>query len=222
MACFRACCREPRDLSRSSARFRGIFFPAPVHIGSGKSRGSPSLRIVQRDNGLLIRYSLVSRERVSDFRFGTFRRVPTVFRSVAFSVAYRTPIQVPVWNVWSMEIPASGKYEGGPFLLAQVGQAEMLGQGGRQEWPGIGHQAVIVEGDADAVGGGCDGWGTQDCFLCCGAAPFIFPGSLRSPPVERKPRRPAGYAWLSPLGLPAFRRRPGVAWCGSGRTAPRR
>ncbi len=34
----------------------------------------------------------------------------------------------------------------------QLGQAEMLGQGGRQEQPGIGHQAVIVEGDADAVG----------------------------------------------------------------------
>ena len=34
----------------------------------------------------------------------------------------------------------------------QLGQAEMPGQGGRQEQPGIGHQAVIVEGDADAVG----------------------------------------------------------------------
>ena len=34
----------------------------------------------------------------------------------------------------------------------QLGQAEMLGQGGRQEQPGIGHHAVIVEGDADAVG----------------------------------------------------------------------
>ena len=43
-------------------------------------------------------------------------------------------------------------------LIAGVGsawaaaQAEMPGQGGRQEQPGIGHQAVIVEGDADAVG----------------------------------------------------------------------
>ena len=34
----------------------------------------------------------------------------------------------------------------------QFTQAEMLGQGGRQEQPGIGHQAVVVEGDADAVG----------------------------------------------------------------------
>ena len=31
-------------------------------------------------------------------------------------------------------------------------QAEMPGQGGRKDQPGIGHQAVIVEGDADAVG----------------------------------------------------------------------
>ena len=28
----------------------------------------------------------------------------------------------------------------------------MLGQGGGQQQPGIGHQAVIVEGDVDAVG----------------------------------------------------------------------
>ena len=34
----------------------------------------------------------------------------------------------------------------------QFGQAEMPGQGGRKDQPGIGYQAVIVEGDADAVG----------------------------------------------------------------------
>ena len=54
--------------------------------------------------------------------------------------------------LWRMEIPASGKIVARPFLLAQVWQAEMLGQGGRQEQPDIGYQAVIVEGDADAVG----------------------------------------------------------------------
>ena len=31
-------------------------------------------------------------------------------------------------------------------------QAQVLGEGGRQEQAGIGHQAVIVEGDTDAVG----------------------------------------------------------------------
>ena len=31
-------------------------------------------------------------------------------------------------------------------------QAQAPGQGGRKDQPGIGHQAVIVEGDADAVG----------------------------------------------------------------------
>ena len=38
------------------------------------------------------------------------------------------------------------------MVVDQFGQAEMLGQGGRKEQSGIGHQAVIVEGDADAVG----------------------------------------------------------------------
>ena len=31
-------------------------------------------------------------------------------------------------------------------------QAQAPGQGGRKDQPGIGHQAVVVEGDADAVG----------------------------------------------------------------------
>ena len=34
----------------------------------------------------------------------------------------------------------------------QLGQAKAQGEGGRKNQPGIGHQAVIVEGDADAVG----------------------------------------------------------------------
>ena len=37
-------------------------------------------------------------------------------------------------------------------LVNQFGQAQTPGQGGRKEQTGIGHQAVIVEGDADAVG----------------------------------------------------------------------
>ena len=31
-------------------------------------------------------------------------------------------------------------------------QAHMLGQGGRKEQTGIGHQSVVVEGDLDPVG----------------------------------------------------------------------
>ena len=31
-------------------------------------------------------------------------------------------------------------------------QAHVLGQGGRKDQPGIAHQAVVVEGDSDAVG----------------------------------------------------------------------
>ena len=34
----------------------------------------------------------------------------------------------------------------------QLGQAEMLGQGGRQDQPSIVHQAVVVKGDVDVVG----------------------------------------------------------------------
>ena len=36
-------------------------------------------------------------------------------------------------------------------LLYQLGKAEVQSQGGWKEQPGIGHQAVIVEGDTDAV-----------------------------------------------------------------------
>ena len=45
------------------------------------------------------------------------------------------------WRIAQVEAPVN-----------QLGHAEMLGQGGRQEQTGIGHQAVIVEGDADEVG----------------------------------------------------------------------
>ena len=31
-------------------------------------------------------------------------------------------------------------------------QAQVQGKGDRKEQPGIGHQAVVVEGDSDAVG----------------------------------------------------------------------
>ena len=37
-------------------------------------------------------------------------------------------------------------------LLYQFGQAQVPGQGGRKEQPSVGHQAVVVEGDTDAVG----------------------------------------------------------------------
>ena len=36
--------------------------------------------------------------------------------------------------------------------LNQLRQAQMLGQGGWQDHPGMAYQAVIVEGDLDAVG----------------------------------------------------------------------
>ena len=36
--------------------------------------------------------------------------------------------------------------------VKQLGQAQMPGQGGRQDQPSIGHQTVVVKGDGDAVG----------------------------------------------------------------------
>ena len=38
----------------------------------------------------------------------------------------------------------------------QLGQAEIQGQGGWQDQPSIGHQAVVVKGGVDAVG--VDAW----------------------------------------------------------------
>ena len=37
-------------------------------------------------------------------------------------------------------------------LVHQFTQTQAEGQAGRQQQPGVGHQAVIVEGDVDAVG----------------------------------------------------------------------
>ena len=37
-------------------------------------------------------------------------------------------------------------------LLYQLGQAQVPGQGGGKDQPGIGYQTVVVKGDLDAVG----------------------------------------------------------------------
>ena len=37
-------------------------------------------------------------------------------------------------------------------MVYEFPQTQVLGEGGRQEQAGIGHQAVVVEGDLDAVG----------------------------------------------------------------------
>ena len=38
------------------------------------------------------------------------------------------------------------------MLPEELGQAKAQGEGGGKDQPGIGHQAVVVEGDLDAVG----------------------------------------------------------------------
>ena len=47
----------------------------------------------------------------------------------------------PAWGPAQVQMPVN-----------QLGQAQALGQGGRKDQPGIVDQAVIVEGDVDAVG----------------------------------------------------------------------
>ena len=51
--------------------------------------------------------------------------------------------------------PAPARIAQVEALLDEFGQAEMPGQGGRKEQPGIGHQAAVVEGDLDPVGVVC-------------------------------------------------------------------
>ena len=38
------------------------------------------------------------------------------------------------------------------MVVDELTQTQVMGQGHRQDQPGIGHQAVVVEGDLDAVG----------------------------------------------------------------------
>ena len=38
------------------------------------------------------------------------------------------------------------------MVVHQLAQSQMMGQSDREEQPGIGHQAVVVEGDLNAVG----------------------------------------------------------------------
>ena len=45
----------------------------------------------------------------------------------------------------------SGEATGRHSLLSLIKQAKVPGQGGGKEQPGIGHQAVVVEGDVDAI-----------------------------------------------------------------------
>ena len=38
------------------------------------------------------------------------------------------------------------------MVVHQLAQFQMMGQSDRKDQPGIGHQAVVIEGDLDAVG----------------------------------------------------------------------
>ena len=97
------------------------------------------------------------------------RKVPKV--EGALTVPPRARAVPPVRNTSASSMqspPASADANQGHHLVARVrpargaakvemvvdqfGQAQAPGQGGRKDQPGIGHQAVIVEGDADAIG----------------------------------------------------------------------
>ena len=97
------------------------------------------------------------------------RKVPRVDR--ALTAQPMAPVVPPVRNTSASSMqspPASAEATRVSHLVARVrpprgiaqvealpdefGQAEMPGQGGRKEQPGIGHQTRIVEGDLDTVG----------------------------------------------------------------------
>ena len=59
----------------------------------------------------------------------------------ATKVSTLSPVFARPWGIAQVEA-----------LLDEFGQAQVLGEGGRKEQPGIGHQAVVVERDTDAVG----------------------------------------------------------------------
>ena len=59
----------------------------------------------------------------------------------ATSVKILSPVIGSAWRIAQVQAPVN-----------QLGQTQVQGQSGRKDQPGIGDQAVVVEGDADAVG----------------------------------------------------------------------
>ena len=47
----------------------------------------------------------------------------------------------PTWRISQVNV-----------VIHQFPQSQMMGQGDRKDQPSIGHQAVVIEGDVDAVG----------------------------------------------------------------------
>ena len=47
----------------------------------------------------------------------------------------------PTWRIYQVNM-----------VVHQLTQSQMMGQSDRKDQPGIGHQAVVIEGDVDAVG----------------------------------------------------------------------
>ena len=79
--------------------------------------------------------------------------VPPV-RSASASSMQSPPASAEATSVSSLSpvLARPGAPPGSRNPVDEFPQAQVLGEGGRQEQAGIGHQAVIVEGDADAVG----------------------------------------------------------------------
>ena len=83
------------------------------------------------------------------------------------------------------------------MLPEELGQAKAQGEGGGKDQPGIGHQAVVVEGDLDAVGGGyvvasigCSFSGTGFCFKT------IIPDSEAHPLASSRAVPKAVLRWI--------------------------
>ena len=64
------------------------------------------------------------------------------------------PISAEATNVsiWSPTFAPTRRFSQVNVVVHQLTQTQVLGQSDRQKQSGVGHQAVIIEGDMDAVG----------------------------------------------------------------------
>ena len=80
------------------------------------------------------------------------RKVPRVEGGLAVKPSTRAVPPARSTSASSMQSPPARRAAEVEVLPEELGQAKAQGEGGGKDQPGIGHQAVVVEGDLDAVG----------------------------------------------------------------------
>src|SRR5450759_1551857 len=83
-----------------------------------------------------------------------------------------------------------------PVRIDELAQAEMRAEGGRQEEPGVGHQAIVVEGCVEAV----------EAVRRSHLSGVLLAGSV----VAQQPHRPSSEGHL--FACPDSRISPGLRW----------